>query len=199
MTDLRSLRLLVAVFAGVLLAGCGGGVRSMRVTSEFTSEDAELFEDGFDFVKEPGALEGQWLDDWQKEIKARVANSDFIAVVTVTTLRTDVDLDRQVSYRVVGDIERRLYGDLSDSEIELTTDKKAIGYASVKDNQDSILNRVFVAYVKWYENEDGEVAGHWHLSPGSEGIVGATENLVKERTEEKKQLRRTVVVHKDTY
>jgi hypothetical protein len=181
----------------VLSPGCGGGTGSIRVTSEFTSEDAELFEDGFDFVKEPAALEGQWLEDWQREIKSRVANSDFIATVTVTTLRTDVNPERQTSFRVVANVERKLYGSIPGSELQLTVDEKAVGYASVKDNQDLYLNQVFVAYLKWYEKPDGEVAAHWHLSPASEGIVGATEKLVAERTETSK-VRRKVVVHKKT-
>ena len=190
-------RFIALVFALVLFTGCGGGTHSIRVTSEFTSEHAELFEDGFDFVKEPAALEGQWLEDWQREIQSRVANSDYIAVVTVTTLRTDVDPERRTSFRVVGDIERPLYGSIPDRELDLTVDENAVGYASVRDNQELFLNQVFVAYVKWYEDEEGEVAAHWHLSPASEGIVGATEKLVKERTEEKKKLVRKVVVHKN--
>lgn len=169
----------------------------MRVTSEFTSEHAELFEDGFDFVREPGALEGQWLENWQREINNRVAYSDFIATVTVTTLRTDVDPERRTSFRVVASVERTLYGGVPDSEIELTVDENAVGYASVKDNQQQFLNQVFVAYLKWYEKADGGVAAHWHLSPASEGIVGATEKLIKQRTEKKKEVRRKVVVHKN--
>ncbi len=191
--------LLLALFVTCALsAGCGGGIQSIRVSGEFTAEHAELFEDGFDFVKEPASLDGKWLQSWQQEIQKRVDYSDLVAVVTVNTLRTDVDPERQTSYRVVAEIERRIYGGFPDAEIELTVDENAVGYASVKENQELLLNRVFVAYVRWYETEAGEIAGHWHLSPASDGVVGATEKLVKERTEQKKEMRRKVVVHKHT-
>ena len=173
-------------------------MQSVSVSGEFTPEHAELFEDGFDFVKAPGSLEGEWLEGWRQDIEKRVNNSDFVAVITVTTLRTEVNLDRQTSYRVVAEIERKLYGDYPASEIELTTDENAYGYASVKENQEQYLNRVFVAYVRWYEKADGEVGGHWHLSPGSEAVVSATESLIAQRTDKTKKKVHKVVVHKHT-
>ena len=190
--------LLLALFAAhVFFAGCGGGIQSVRVSGEFTAEHAELFEDGFDFVKAPASLEGKWLQGWKEEIEKRVAYSDLVAVVTVNTLRTDVNPERQISYRVVAEIERRIYGDFPYAEIELTVDENAVGYASVNENQELYLNRAFVAYIRWYEKEDGEIAAHWHLSPASDGVVGATESLIAERTENKR-VRRKVVVHKHT-
>jgi hypothetical protein len=181
-----------------VLTGCGGKLQGVRPSSDFTEEHARYFEDGFDFVKEPGELDGQWLQDWQKELEKRVNLSDAIAVVTVTTLRTDVDPDRKTDYRVIANIESRLFGLLPDDELTLEVHEQSEGYNSVHDNQRQYLNRRFVAYVKWYEDDEGDVAAHWHLSPASEGIVERTKKLVEQRTT-KKKIRRKVVVHRDQY
>src|SRR5690349_7765110 len=97
----RTIRPLLLAAATVLTA-CGGAQEPVAVvTSPFTSEHAAVFEDGLDLVRDPRVLEGQWLSSWEDEIDRRVTLSDVVALVTVRTLRTDVDLDQRRTYRLV--------------------------------------------------------------------------------------------------
>src|SRR4051794_29404001 len=104
------------------VAGCGGsqGMHGkLRPSSEFTPRDSGLFEDGVDLIDDPQGLEGQWRDDWENDLNERIARSDVIAVGSVNTLRTDVDLEHQTSYRVVFAFERKLVGEPPSSELNL--------------------------------------------------------------------------------
>jgi hypothetical protein len=182
----------------VFFCGCGGATQGIQPSSPFTEKHAKYFEDGIDFIREPGILEGQWFKDWEADLKKRIAYSDYIAVVTVKILRTDLDLDRKSSFRLITEVDRRLQGVSVGKELTLIVHESQDGYASVEDKASNILNLKFVAYVKWYENDKGEVAAHWHLSPASDAVVLRTEEIIQERLDAKR-LQRRVVIHRDEY
>ena len=43
------------------------------------------------------------------------------------------------------------------------------------------IDERFVVFVKWYEDEDGLVLAHWHLSPASDAILDRVEELLLRR------------------
>jgi hypothetical protein len=182
--------LLAVALAAV--AGCGSAPPTIQVTGPFTEDHGLAFENGLDLIENPTSLEGTWLRDWEEDIDRRVSLSDAIALVQITTLRTDVDLDRRETFRLVARVERERHGDLAD-EVTLVTRQSDPGYTSVRGNGDRILNQRFVLFLKWAE-EDGQIVARWHLSPAADRVVRRVNSLVERRhtpTEE----RRRVIVH----
>jgi hypothetical protein len=163
-------------FLALALVGCGiaCGAHSSRgpqVRSEFTLDDAKLFEDGVDLIETPEQLEGQWKLDWDRDLDRRINQSDTIALGTVSTLRTDTDLEHRTNYQIVMNVESTLEGDRPGSELTLTSREGASGYSSIEEHKDQLLSRKLVAFVKYAKNENGTVIWHFHLSAPSKAVL----------------------------
>lgn len=185
-----------AAIAASLLCSCTPAPPVAHVSSAFTDEDAKLFDDGIDFVADPGGLEGSWLEDWQKDLERRVGSADVVATVTVSTIRTDVDPSQRQTIHLVADVDKNIVGKAPGSELELTVEEGQPGFATVQGNDQRILNQPFVAYVKWYRTQDGDVKPHWHLAPATPTVVEQTQSLADRRAAAGGQgPRTTVVVH----
>jgi len=167
----------------------------MRTSSEFTEEHAEFFEDGVDYVANPDALEGRWREEWQREMEKRLEYSDFIGVVTVTTLRTDIDPGRRTSFRLMTAVDKRLFGEAPKGGITLLVRDGQPGYETVAGNQRRILDEHFVAFVKWYEDDNELISAHWHLSPASDIILDRVQELILRREDATSRVR--VVTHEN--
>lgn len=178
-----------ALFAAI--AGCGGGPAPIVVTSPFTDEHETAFENGIDYIEDPTILEGSWLSSWEDDIDRRVQLSDAVALVTVTTLRQDVDLDRHETYRLITRVDRERHGELPD-EVTFVVRHDQAGFGTVHGNDARILNQRFVAFVKWAE-EEGQIVPRWHLSPATERVVRRVNTLV-ERIHTPHEDRRRVIV-----
>jgi len=178
----------------VSLGACGGATPVARVTTPFTAEHAAVFDDGADFVARPDRLDGDWREDWDRDIQKRVTFSDIICVVTVHTLRTDTDLDRNTTYRLVAHVDRAIYGEPPEEEFSLVVREGQGGFASVDGNDRRILNKSFVAYLKWYSAESGQILAHWHLSPASQPIIDATNRLVSRRNAAQNPDQREIII-----
>jgi hypothetical protein len=175
------LRIGLAV-ASTWIACGGGGAAGPTVTSEFTDEDAEIFDDGIDFIEDPEGLDGRWQSDWERDLERRVSGADLIAEVEVVTLRLDTDPEQRRTYRLIGRFESIVFGERPDEDIALVVPEGAPGFSSVADNENRLLNERFVVYVKWYHNE--EVAGvrpHFHLAPASEVVLDYTRDRATRR------------------
>lgn len=174
---------------------CGGGSVQMRTSSEFTEVHAEFFEDGVDYVANPDVLEGNWRDEWQREMEKRLEYSDFIGVVTVNTLRTDIAPGRRTSFRLMATVDKRLLGEAPEEGLSLVVRDGQAGYETVDGNQKRILDERFVVFVKWYEDENKLISAHWHLSPASDVILDRIRELILRREDAKSHVR--VVTHKN--
>lgn len=198
MTAARRLLPVLAVVA--VASACGSSAPNVQTVSPFTAEDARFFEDGVDFVADPEALEGRWREDWTDELEGRVGLSDFVGLVTVTTMRTDTDLDRRTTYRLIATVERELLGD-SEDEVTLTIREGQAGFGTIAGNERRILNQPFMAFLKYYQREGTEgpegVDAHFHLSPAAEAVVRRAEYLLERRRGVRRERhgRRTVIVH----
>ena len=175
-------RLLGASAMAVGLTACGGSALQVaEVTSPFTTDQSQVFEDGVDFVADPDVLSGRWRDDWSRDFQARVAGADLIAVVHVHTLRTDTDLDRRTTFRIVAAIRELKLGEAPEDELSLPVHEGDGGFDSIESNQRRILETDFLAFIKWYTADGGRVAPHWHLSPATDPIVQRAEFLIRRR------------------
>jgi hypothetical protein len=184
----------------VAVAACGGGSQEVEVqVTPFTEEHALVFEDGVDFVADPEGLEGRWREDWSRELDQRVSWSDVVAVVTVRTIRTDTDPNRETTLRLLAEPSRTLLGDVPD-EVELKVKQHETGFSTVEGNHRQILSTEFIAFLKWYQADDGSVLPHWHLAPASDPVLSRVEYLLERRREvprERDRRTRTVIHEAD--
>ncbi len=187
----RATLALLSMTSTFAVAGCGGSAAAVRVTSPFTAEHATAFENGIDYIDDPSILEGQWLRSWEEEIDRRVSLSDAIALITVTTLRQDVDLDRRSTYRLIAHVDRQRHGEVPD-DLALVVRQGDAGFPSVDGDESRILNQRFVLFVKWAD-QDGRVVARWHLSPAAERIVRRVNTLIERRHTPEEERRRVIV------
>jgi len=163
-----------------LWTACGGSSQSITPSSEFTAEHARLFKDSIDFVEDPSILVGKWKETWYNEHSERIKYADLIAVVTISTVRIDTDLDGRNVYRLIGTIDEILSGETPNKEITMKVRVGEPGYESVEGNEKRILNKRFIAFIKWYEVSEDTIAAHWHLTPASTPILENTRGFVNQ-------------------
>ena len=190
---------LALLFAVLFLGGCGAATTVAGANAApFTAETRALFEDGVDFVADPGVLDGQWRENWARELDERVSEADIVARVTVHTVRTDTDLDRRTTYRLLVNEDQAYLGSLP-ADIQLTTDEAAPGFGTVSGNERRILNQPFVLFLKWERPLDAAAAlPRWHLSPSTEPVVLRTEFLLERRRGRRRsQPTRRVHIHRN--
>lgn len=191
---IRTCTALVALGIAALFAGCGPSVQPLRVSSPFTAEHAPFFENGVDYIEDPSILEGSWLEAWEHDIEQRVSLSDAIALVTITTLRTDQDLERHETWRLVAHVDRVRHGEGVPEEITLVVREGEAGFGTVRGNEERLLNQRFVLFVKWSTDDSGVIVPRWHLSPAGERIVRRVNSLIELRHTPVEE-RRRVIVH----
>lgn len=175
----------------LFVVACGGAKPATTVVP-LTPEQAKAFDHGVDFVTSLEGLEGRWRDDWDRDLQARVASADLIALVTVSTLRTDTDPTQRITYRLVAHVDRELVGTDSDQELELAVREEQAGYLTVRENMTRIADKQYIAFVKRGAQGDDS----WHLSAASEQVVGETESKITQLNRApKKDSRERVIVH----
>lgn len=182
------------------LSACGSSRTQIQRDTRFTEEHAKVFEDGVDFVTDPEQLGGRWRKEWSREIDKRVRFSDAIARVTIHTLRTDISPKGGSTYRLIAEVDKTFVGSLPEDEIMLTVSEGARGYPTIEGNDDRILQESYFVFIKWYENEDGKVAPHWHLSPTNEPVAERLKWLIEDRRDvalEDEGGRRRVIIRRD--
>lgn len=178
------------------LASCGSSAPRIVVTP-MTGAQAAVFENGIDYIDDPALLEGNWLETWEQEIDLRVRSSDVVAYVRITTMRTDTDLERNETHRLVAHIDTLRLGDGIEegSELELVVREGDPGFDTVHNQDRRILNQRFAAFVKWTQESEGmPIVGRWHLSPASERVVRRVNSLVEARRAPTED-RRRIIVH----
>jgi hypothetical protein len=163
-----------------------------------TQAQSTVFENGVDFIDDPTLLEGSWLETWEQEVDLRVRSSDVIAYVRITTMRTDTDLERHETHRLIAHIDSLRHGEAAGEEIELVVREGEAGFDTVHEQDRRILNQRFVAFVKWtQETPEDPIVARWHLSPASERVVRRVNTLVESRRAPSED-RRRVIIHDQT-
>ncbi|MFN9813844.1 MAG: hypothetical protein ACK6CU_29885 [Deltaproteobacteria bacterium] len=189
-----------ARFAAALLGaalwsgGCGSSAPRI-VATPMTQSQSVVFENGVDYIDDPTLLEGGWLETWEQEIELRARSSDIVAYVRVTTMRTDTDLERRETHRLVAHIDSVRFGQPPGDDLELVVREGDAGFDTVHEQEQRILNQRFVAFVKWTQAGPGDpIVARWHLSPASERIVRRVNALIDARNGPTED-RRRVIVH----
>jgi hypothetical protein len=183
----------LSLVAATALSACGSSAPRVVVTP-MTAAQEVIFENGVDFIDDPTLLEGSWLETWEQEIDARVAGSDVVAYVRITTLRTDTDLERRETHRLVAHVDSLRHG-IAGDDLELVARQGEVGFPTVHGNEARILNQRFVAFVKYTQADPGApLVARWHLSPASERVVRRVNSLIEARRAPTED-RRRVIVH----
>lgn len=192
---------LASGLAGTWLAACGGASAPVQpTTTPFMAAHEAVYENGVDMVRDPEGLGGAWLHSWEDELDQRVSHADIVALVTIRTFRTDIDLDRRETYRLIAHPERVYFGELTD-DIQLTVAEGEAGYGTVGNNQRQILDQQFIAFIKWEERENADPRARWHLSMASDQIATRVRSLLSRRRDvtvtEDGGARGRVIVHEN--
>lgn len=183
----------------VLAAACGGPQETVAVVSSpFTEEHAAVFEDGLDLVRDPRLLDGPYLESWEDELGRRVDLADVIALVTVRTLRTDVDLERRRTYRLITHVDRVFFGQQVGEEVTLVVREGQGGFGTVETNEGRLLDTQYLVFLKWAEDE-GTIRARWHLSPATDQIALRVRSMLARRGEPAPgdERRRRVIIHQN--
>lgn len=189
---------LLLALAGLAAPGCGSSAPQVVVTP-MTPEAEAAFENGVDFIDDPSLLEGTWLDAWESDIEHRVTLSDAIAIVRITTVRHDTDLEHHDTYHLVATIDNVRYGDLS-GEVSLASHEGETGFGTIEGNDERLLAPPadhpdhFVLYLRWTRDDDGSLEPRWHISPAGTAVVQRVNSLVELRRRSGEE-RRRIIVH----
>ena len=192
-----SVSVLLVVAAALAAAGCGASAPPVVVTP-MTPESEASFENGADFIADPSLLEGSWLDTWESDIEHRVTLADAIAVVRITTVRHDTDLQHHDTYHLVATVDNVRYGTL-DSEVSLSVHEGTGGFGTIAGNDDRLLSPPadhpdhFILFVKWTRGEDGALEARWHISPAGTAVVQRVNSLIELRRQDSEERRRIIV------
>jgi hypothetical protein len=183
------------LFCGAVLIGaCGGGSSSVKV-SELTEQDVKLFDNNVDFVLDPEVLEGRARQELESDLQERYELSNFAGVVTVTTLLSDIDLEKHSTVRLASTVVKELQGKAPSKDMIFAVSENQDGYFGVTNNQQRLLNQRFIAFVKQFKQDKGEVVTRWHLSPASDKIMAKIDQFISSKKKNTHVVR--VVVHKN--
>ena len=170
------------LLCGPLLAACGGGAQTINYTPS-TPEQLRVFDHGVDFVAALEGLEGRWRQDWDRDLQERVGGADYIGVVRIETLLSETDPEQVVTHRLVGRVQRTILGD-ADKTVELRVREDEVGFPTIHDNVSRIQAKEFLLFAKWFADDNGQRAAHFHMAPASEAVVSEAEKIVGLRKRE---------------
>jgi hypothetical protein len=180
---LPSCSLLVLVSLTAL--GCSSAGTQVRPRAPWEPELAEFFDDAADFIEDPGDLEGAWATDYSTGLQGRIDEADLIARVLITTINEDINVEGQRRKHLLAQITSTFAGEApTDERLQLMVDDGAEGFDTIDRGERRLFNNRFVAFVRWYESEDGVVRAHWHLSPGSRPVVDLVRRSVDQRRQQ---------------
>ena len=181
------------VLATSLTASACGSTSTARVARPITAAQAAVYDNGIDYVDNPALLEGNWLETWEREIDQRVTDSDVVSYVTISTIRTDADLERRETFRLTAHSDSIRFGTVEEDFVIVSARTDA-GFGTVRGNDTRILNNRFVLFLRHVQDEvDGPITTRWHMSPASEPIVRRVYSLVDARHGDNTDRRRIII------
>lgn len=177
-------------FAGLLVlawlaAGCGGN-EGLKIKHPWDPEYERYFDDSVDFTMNPESLSGQWLYDYKLELESRVSLADHILAVRVDSINLTTDAMGKEIKNLLVDVEKNVKGDFPGSQAILSVSDEQPGYDSFEIDDPRLMDKVYVAFIRVYEKEDGMPGLHWHLSPLSKGLMEGMDQILEDSKPKKK-------------
>lgn len=187
--------LFVVIALGSALAACGGGAATgaMRPTSKLTEQDSAWFEDAVDFVADPSALTGRWAEDWDRDLRGRIARGDLVAIITVSTLQTQIDPEQRTTFRLTTQVQKTLKGK-APADLTLAVADDAPGYGTIEPARARLLSERFVVFAKWVKRPDGKVGARFHLSIASPEVVSRVRSELERNAPPERTILKTKIV-----
>jgi hypothetical protein len=166
----RTALLLLSLALSLGCSGTTAAAGSRAVTGPFTPELATFFDDSVDYVENVEELGGRVASDWRRQIDGCARSADIIAVVRVETVTSGSESTTSGSFRLTTIATRDpLKGTLpADRRTDLITSQGEVGYNTVRAGSSRIQARDWLMFVRWYDDTDGQVRPHWHLTPATE-------------------------------
>lgn len=138
------------------------------------------FDGRVDFINDPEILERNWQDEWNDDLQRRISSANVVAVVRIEAMRSTTDPEQKTVYHLLARPETPVFGTMQ-PEFDLRVREGDLGFASVHQNQQQILEHMFIVFLKWADDPDGSVVARWHLSPATDAVLRRTRFLVEQR------------------
>lgn len=168
----------ITPIAFVFIAALGGACTSTTsntagprvVSGPFTTELAAFFDDAVDYVENVEELGGRVASEWRRQLDGLANNADIIAVVRVETITSGSESSTAGSYRLTAVATRDpIRGTLpNDRRLDVSASEGEVGYNTIRSGTSRLQARDWLMFVRWYEDSDGQVRPHWHLTPATE-------------------------------
>lgn len=161
---------LVTALGGACTSTTSNAVRANVVSGPFTTELAGFFDDAVDYVENVEALGGRVATEWRRQLDGLANNADIIVVVRVETITSGSESSSAGSYRLSTVATRDpIRGTLpNDRRLDVTASEGEVGYNTIRSGSSRLQARDWLMFVRWYEDADGQVRPHWHLTPATE-------------------------------
>ncbi|MFH1434670.1 MAG: hypothetical protein ABIJ56_03035 [Pseudomonadota bacterium] len=167
------------VFAAAA-AGCGSKGNELKPKSPWEESFHEYFDDSIDYTINPQSLSGQWLFTYQKQLKGRLTYSEIVLGVNVVSITQKTNPEGRGCKDLYCDVKANVKGNYAKDSVTLTVCDDQAGFDSLSEDDSRLFDRVMIAFVKLYENADGTVAMHWHLSPLSKDLKDGMDKIFKD-------------------
>jgi len=177
----------LALLAAGASAGCGGA--GFETGAPWDPKESRFFDDGVDVIDDLKKIDGEFAYRQEDELSGRVNLADLVGEVEISTTQTMRDVDGREQKRMDVRILTALYGGSPDSSIAFVSSSESPGHGMILRYEDRLSGR-FLAFVRWFEDDRGKVAHHFHLSPASETMVAEVKaRIEKRKAEEDKSAR----------
>ncbi|MBW2276607.1 MAG: hypothetical protein JRF63_03885, partial [Deltaproteobacteria bacterium] len=90
--------------------------------------------------------------------------------------------------RIEAQITEVLYGSTPTEKIFLQSSKASLGYPLIIRHERHLTGE-FLAFIRWFDEEDGTLGHHFHLSPSSIEMRKAVQDIIDKRKEEEERLK----------
>jgi hypothetical protein len=163
------------VVALALCAACSSSNAnsSRAVSAPFTPDLAAFFDDAVDYVENVEDLGGRVASDWRRQIDGLSRNADIIAVVRIETVTSGSESSSSGSFRLTTVAARPPFKGAipPDGHIDLRVLEGEVGYNTVRNSAQRLQANQWLLFVRWYDDADGQVRPHWHLTPATPGAI----------------------------
>jgi hypothetical protein len=168
----------LALLAAGASTGCGGA--SFQTGAPWDPKESRFFDDGVDVIDDMKKIDGEFAYRQEDELTGRTNLADLIAEVEISSMQTTRDVDGGEQKRMDVRILTTLYGASPAETIAFVSGAQSPGHGMILRYEDRLSGR-FLAFVRWFEDDRGKIAHHFHLSPASEKMMADVKARIEKR------------------